>query len=57
MTMSNHEFKTEEDLAAENAQRELFLKRKKKGFGTLLFDSSRDCPICLDEFKEKDEVI
>lgn len=55
--MSNHEFKTEEDLAAENAQRELFLKRKKKGFGTLLFDSSRDCPICLDEFKEKDEVI
>lgn len=53
----DEEDKSEETLEKERIEKELFLKRKRKGFGTILFDEARDCPICLDQFCDKDEVI
>jgi hypothetical protein len=42
---------------ASKAQREKFINKEKQGFVKLLFDSARDCPICLAEFTEKDQVV
>jgi len=34
-----------------------FVSREKRGWRQLMFDETRDCPICLVEFSDKDEVI
>lgn len=41
----------------DKARKDLLLQRKIRGFGTLLYDCSKDCPICLEEFRDKDEII
>lgn len=42
-----------------NKQRERkeFFQKHRKGFGTLLFDETRECPVCLKEFNENETVI
>jgi hypothetical protein len=54
---SEAEFETEEELERRKLEEKMFLQRKKKPIHNILFDESRDCPICLDQFNNKDEVI
>ena len=48
---------TNDESQSEKKQREKFINRERQGFGKLLYDSTRDCPICLMEFTEKDQVV
>ena len=51
------EFESEEEHERRKLEEKMFLQRKKKPMQSILFDDTRDCPICLDQFKETDEVI
>jgi hypothetical protein len=51
------EFKSDEQIEREKLEEKMFLQRKKKGWANILFDEYRECPICLERFEDKDEVI
>ena len=34
-----------------------FFQKNRKGFGSLLYDHERDCPVCGEEFNEEEMVI
>ena len=55
--MKEDDFLNEDDYRAAKNQREMFFEKQKKGFSTLLFNESTDCPICMCEFTDDDEVI
>jgi hypothetical protein len=55
--VSEDEFESEEDHERKKLEEKMFLQRKKKPMQNILFDESRDCPICMEMFKGSDEVI
>lgn len=38
-------------------ERKEFFMKNRKGFATMLFDETRECPVCCKEFEENEQVV